>query len=93
MREEIRYTTATKVDQFLQEVMFRMSRAENLTLVKAEIDQLKDQILFKDCDNKDVQLNKQLYALLEKVMIYCGFWDKNLKILSAKTNDASRTQI
>ena len=52
---EIKYQAGSPVEKFISEFLYRIMRSEDRILSKAEVDQLKQQHLLKDCNNKEYE--------------------------------------
>lgn len=49
-------------------------------IYKQEVDQLKDEYFFKDCNQKELEQRRKLYFIFEKLLIYMGLVEKHIDI-------------
>lgn len=55
MEAEVKYKTASPIEKFLFELLFRMMRNDDKIVTKAELDQIKAKYLFADCNNLEYE--------------------------------------
>lgn len=67
---------------YAHELFFRLRNSDNLTVPKAEIKMVKQQILLKDGAHKELEHRKKLASVFEKTLIYLGVIEKHLVVLA-----------
>ena len=94
--QDLRYKSGNHIERFTIELLFRIVRNEDQTMSKEEIDMLKQQYLYKDCNTREFEQRKRLYSILKKTLIYIGIVDKHVQVLADNKGDSAmreQTQI
>ena len=93
MEADTRYQNGSAVERFLLEFFFRMLRNDERVITSAEIGQMKQQILFENCNNLEYEQRDQMYKTLKQVLIYSGMIELHLRVLEPNKGQAENTQV
>ena len=72
MHAHDKFKNANFIEKFIQELFFRLLTNDNNIIYKQEVDALKQEFLFKDCNSKEIDNRKKVYQILKYTLVYMG---------------------